>query len=233
MHSKGQYVEKLFASIAPKYDLLNSLLSFGLHKQWRRTAIRECALTPGNTALDVAAGTLELSIMMSEIVGSGGAVTAVDFCVPMLEIGRRKLEDRGIGNVSTVEGNAESLPVESDSFDCAIIGFGLRNVSDVQKTLSEMVRAVKSGGRVVSLELFLPDNRFFARIYEMYFARALPIIGGVVSGDRESYQYLPESVARFRTKVELKAMMESAGLAGVTVLDLTGGVAAVHVGVKP
>jgi demethylmenaquinone methyltransferase / 2-methoxy-6-polyprenyl-1,4-benzoquinol methylase len=226
---KEEYVEQLFASIAPRYDLLNSVLSFNLHKRWRRIAVRECRLSPGDAALDVAAGTLDLSIEMAKVGGVGGSVIAVDFCLPMLEIGRKKLDTP---NISVIGGNAERLPVPPDSFQAAIIGFGLRNVENVERTLAEMTRTVRPGGRVVSLELARPTGPLFSRIYNLYFHRLLPMIGGLVNGRTEPYAYLPASVARFHSREELAAIMEKVGLVDIKVHDLTGGVAAVHVGTK-
>jgi demethylmenaquinone methyltransferase/2-methoxy-6-polyprenyl-1,4-benzoquinol methylase len=229
---KEEYIEQLFASIAPRYDLLNSLLSFGCHKRWRRFAVRTCGLSPGDRALDVCAGTLDLAIELSKAVGRSGEVTAVDFCREMLNIGRRKLERRGIGNISMIEGNAERLPLSSNSFRAATIGFALRNVESIDNTFAEMARIVEPGGRVVSLELAKPVAPAFKCVYNLYFHRLLPVIGGAVSGRRESYEYLPESLRNFPPREELSRIMEKAGLADIKVYDLTGGVAAVHVGIK-
>ena len=230
--SKAQYIERLFASIAPRYDLLNSVLSFNLHKGWRKFAVSQCNLWPGDKALDVCAGTLDFAIELSKIVGDKGEVTAVDFCRPMLEVGRGKLSRRGIENVSVIEADAESLPLPSDSFQAATIGFALRNVSSAEKTISEMARAVCKGGRVVCLELALPRGRLFRSIYGLYFNRILPFIGGAVNGKREPYEYLPASVESFCSREELADIMRKVGLTDITVYDLTGGAATVHVGTK-
>ena len=230
--SKERYVEALFASIAPRYDLLNSILSFNCHKRWRAFAVRQCSLSPGDAALDVCAGTLDLAIELSRPVGPTGRVVGVDFCRPMLEVGRRKLEKRRIGNVFPVEGNAERLPVPSGSFRAATIGFALRNVASVENTLAEMARVVKPGGRVVSLELAKPEGPVFRRLHRLYFYHVLPVIGGAVNRRREAYQYLPESLERFQSREELSEMMRNVGLGDVRVHDLAGGAIAVHVGIK-
>ena len=230
--SKQQHVEQLFASIARRYDLLNSILSFNHHKRWRAFAVQQCRLWSGDRALDVCAGTLDFAIELSRAVGPTGKVVGIDFCRPMLDVGRRKLEKRRIRNVSLAEGNAERLPVPSNSFWAATIGFALRNVASVENTLSEMARVVEPGRRVVCLELARPNGRLFGPVYNLYFRRILPLIGGAINGNREAYEYLPESVARFYSREELSQAMENVGLADVEVYNLSGGVVAVHVGTK-
>ena len=234
MHNepKEQYIERLFASIAPRYDLLNSILSFNCHKGWRKFAVSRCGLWPGDRALDVCAGTLDFAIELARVVGRNGEITAVDFCRPMLEVGRKKLAERGIENVTAIEGNAESLPLPPESFQAAIIGFALRNVSSVEKALSEMARVVSPGGRVVCLELAVPRGRLFRPIYGLYFNRILPFIGGALNGKREPYEYLPASVADFCSREELAGIMEKIGRTDIAIYDLTGGAATVHVGTK-
>lgn len=229
---KAAYIEGLFASIAPRYDLLNSVLSLSRHKYWRKFAARQCRLSPGDRALDVCAGTLDLTIELSREVGPSGEIVAVDFCRPMLEIGRAKLQKLGIGNISLLEGDAQDLPVSPGSFKAATIGFALRNVTDVERTLAEMTRAVEHGGRVVCLELMRPRGRLLGMLYRFYARHVMPALGALISGSRDAYEYLPESVERFYSREELARIMENVGLADVTVYDLTGGVAAVHTGIK-
>ena len=231
-NQKEHYVERLFTHIAPRYDLLNTILSFNQHKYWRRFAARQCRLSPGDSALDVAAGTLEFAFELSKAVGPEGRIVGVDFCRPMLEIGQEKLDKRRIRNITLIEGNAEHLPVTSDSFQAATIGFALRNVANVENTLAEMARVVKPGGRVVSLEFAKPKGTIFRHVYNLYFNHILPLIGGAVSGRRESYQYLPDSVKRFHSREELSQIMQKVGLGDIKVYDLTGGIVAVHVGTK-
>lgn len=230
--SKEAYVERLFASIAPRYDLLNSILSFNSHKYWRAFAVRKCELSPGDTVLDVATGTLDFAFELSRAVGDEGRVLGIDFCRPMLEIGVQKLKHRGVRNIYVAHGNAELLPVPSRSFNAATIGFALRNVASVEKTLLEMTRAVVPGGRVVSLELAVPENRVFRWFYSLYSRYFLPFIGGVVNGNREPYEYLPASVARFHSREELSQIMLKVGLRDIKVYNLTFGVVTVHVGIK-
>ncbi len=284
---KEKYVREMFASIAPRYDLLNSLLSFNRHRYWRRFAVEKCELRPGDSALDVGVGTGDLAIELARAVSSPtmlgreldslpgnrpgggsptpsptswgkstsgtlcGRVVGVDFCHPMLDLAAQKLNRRGIANVILLEGNAEALPVPSNSFRAATTGFTLRNVGNIEIALAEMTRAVEPGGRVVVLELAEPTGPVFRRIYHTYFRRLLPLIGGVISGGRGSvratapgsdgaspsqnggpYDYLPASVASFASREELKAVMEKVGLADVKVYDLTAGIVAIHVGIK-
>lgn len=230
--SKEEYVEQLFTSIASRYDLLNSILSFNRHKWWRRFAVRKCNLIKGGKAVDIAAGTLDFSIELSKAVGESGSVTAIDFCLPMLEVGVKKLAKFGIKNISVLQGNAESLPVPADTYDAATIGFALRNVASVENTIREMARVVKPGGRVVSLELAKPEGLIFSHIYKLYFYKLLPWIGGAINGHKEPYEYLPDSLKRFCSREELTQIMRNAGLTDVQVYNLTAGIVAVHVGTK-
>lgn len=229
---KEQYIENLFDSIASKYDLLNSILSLGLHKRWRRFAARLCGLSDGDRALDVCAGTMDLAIEIAKIVGATGSVTAVDFSRSMLSIGERKLKEREIGNIVSVEARAESLPFCSESFRAATIGFGLRNVSSVNDTLAEMTRVVERGGRVLVLEFARPKGFLFKYPYLLYLRTLVPLIGWLVHGQRDPYSYLPESICRFHSRQELAMMMKKVGLDDVRIYDLAAGAVAIYVGTK-
>lgn len=235
---KSRYVRGLFSAVAPTYDLLNTILSFGLHKGWRRQGAREAALGPGGSALDVATGTGDFALELLRWVGPEGRVTGADFCAPMLHLARRKAEARasrgrsGSGRLHLLLGDALALPFPDGTFDAATIGFGLRNTADTQQCLAEMVRVVRTGGRVVVLEFATPPNLLFRAIYFLYFDHILPLIGRLVHGHRESYQYLPDSVKRFADRGQLRAMMEQAGLSEVRIRDLTLGIVALHSGTK-
>lgn len=229
---KEEYIEKLFAGIAPHYDLLNDVMSCNIHRSWRNRAVRECCLSDGDRALDVCAGTMDLAIGLSKVVGERGSVVGLDFCPPMLEIGHRKIEKHGIRNIQVVEGNAEDLPFQPNSFDCATIGFALRNVADVERTLGEMTRVVKQGGRVVALELARPQNPGVRKVYEFVSGRALPLLGRMIGGEAEPYEYLPASILRFCSREELAGIMEKVGLMQIRVINLTGGIATIHTGTK-
>lgn len=229
---KEVFVEELFSSIAPKYDFLNSLLSFGIHKAWRAYAVKCCRLSSGDAALDVAAGTCDLAIRLSKSVGRDGRVVAVDFCRPMLEVGKKRIEKLNIKNVEVLFGNAKALPAEADTFQASITGFALRNVDDIPAALREMARVTVPGGRVVLLELAKPEGPVFGRLYNFYFERMLPVIGGAISRRFKPYKYLPASLKSFCSREEIAQMMIEAGLHDISIHNLTGGIAAVHVGVK-
>ncbi|MHB1457342.1 MAG: class I SAM-dependent methyltransferase [Armatimonadota bacterium] len=230
--SKEEYVKNLFSSIALRYDLLNTILSFKCHKRWRKFAAQKCDLENGDAALDVAAGTLDFAIELSKAVGESGHVTAIDFCLPMLDAGLSKLKKRRISNIAVVEANAEHLPFADNTFQASTIGFAMRNVASIENTILEMARVVNPGGKVVSLELAKPINPLFRMIYGFYFYKALPLIGGLFHGRLEPYQYLPESLKSFRTRDELSQIMRESGLDDIKVYNLTGGIVAVHVGTK-
>jgi len=230
--TKERYIEDLFAAIAPRYDFLNTIISFNRHKAWRRFAVRLARLSPGAAALDVAAGTGDFAIELARAVGPEGRVTAIDFCEPMVEIGRRKTSGLQPA-VNWVIGGAMSLPFASDTFDCAVIGFALRNVASVPRVISEMTRVVKPGGRVVSLEINRPTSALLSPFWGLYFYRLVPAVAKAFGGKREPYRYLPMSVKRFYSRQELVDIMINTGLSDVRVHNLTMGVVCAHVGVKP
>ncbi len=220
----------MFSSIAPRYDLLNTLLSLNRDGYWRKFAVERSGLGPGGSAIDVATGTGKLAIELAKVVGPNGKIVGVDFCREMLDIAEEKC--RGLC-IELAEGNAQKLPYPDNEFDLATIGFALRNVEDIEKTLQEMARVVKPGGKVISLEFTQPDNVLLRRLYYTYFFRVLPAIGRLISRDKEAYSYLPDSVARFLSKKELEDVMKGIGLKDIEIYSLTGGIVAVHIGVKP
>lgn len=221
----------MFGAIAGRYDLLNSILSFNTHKWWRRVALRQCRLQPGMAALDVGAGTADMAIGMAAQVGPAGTVLGVDFCEPMLQVGAGKLAARRLADrIHLAAGDAQALPLSSNCVDASITAFVLRNVTDVQQTFREMARVTRPGGRVVSLELSRPSSPLLRSLYYLYFYRALPFVGGLLSR-KEAYTYLPNSLTHFHSVEELAEMMRRAGLEDVRVIRLMGGIAAVHAGV--
>jgi demethylmenaquinone methyltransferase/2-methoxy-6-polyprenyl-1,4-benzoquinol methylase len=229
MAKKAKYVHKMFSSIAPRYDLLNTLLSLNRDKYWRRFAVERSGLGPGGSAIDVATGTGKLAIELARAVGPDGKVVGVDFCREMLDIAEEKCQGLCI---ELAEGNAQKLPYPDNEFDLATMGFALRNVESIEAALKEMARVVKPGGRVVSLEFTQPDNVLFRWLYYTYFFRVLPAIGRLISRDKEAYSYLPASVAKFLSKKELGDVMERTGLKDIEIYSLTGGIVAVHIGIK-
>lgn len=231
--SKEQYVLQVFESIAPKYDLMNSVLSFRMHKLWRRFAMKKLCLSSGGQALDLCCGTGDWTISLARAVGPDGHVYGLDFSPNMLEIGQKKVVEAGLANqVTLVEGNAMDLPFPDNTFDAVTIGFALRNVPDVKQVLKEMVRVTKPGGQVVSLELSHPTWPVFRQVYWFYFEQILPRVAKWLTGKYEQYRWLPESLKAFPQRQELARWFEEAGCQDVQVYALTGGIAALHIGKK-
>ncbi|MBI5167203.1 MAG: bifunctional demethylmenaquinone methyltransferase/2-methoxy-6-polyprenyl-1,4-benzoquinol methylase UbiE [candidate division NC10 bacterium] len=230
---KGAYVRGMFASIAPYYDFLNRLLSFGRDRYWRRFAVAETALPSGGKALDVCTGTADVALEIARQFPHAGRVVGVDFCGPMLKLGREKVHMAGLdGKIELQMAPAEALPFKGGTFDATTVAFGIRSVRDLKMGLQEMARVTRQGGRVVVLEFSIPPSTAFRRIYHFYFRRILPLVGGAISGNPEAYTYLPRSVSQFPSPEELRDLMLQAGFHQVGYHLLTGGIVAVHVGVK-
>jgi demethylmenaquinone methyltransferase / 2-methoxy-6-polyprenyl-1,4-benzoquinol methylase len=224
-------VRAMFAGIAGRYDLLNHLLSANVDKRWRRLVARELggSLGAGSRVLDVACGTGDLSLALAE--AGAAEIVGLDFCRPMLEIAQRKAgEDARL--IPFVEGDALRLPFAGGSFDAVTIAFGLRNLAGVAEGLGELRRVLKTGGRLAVLEFSSPVVPGFRAAFNFYFTRVLPRIGGLVSGSRGAYEYLPDSVSKFPDQRRLAGMMREAGFDRVGYRNLTGGVAALHVGTR-
>lgn len=230
--SKEQFVHEVFESIAPKYDRMNTILSFRRHKAWRKFTMKKMNVKENQTAIDVCCGTGDWTLSLAEAVGPHGQVIGLDFSQNMLEIGEAKRKRLGYEQVRLVQGNAMTLPFEDNSFDYATIGFALRNVPDIHTVLSEMMRVVRPGGMVVSLELSKPVWPVFKQLYYAYFNYILPFIGKVFANRFEQYRWLPESLKSFPDSRELAAIFEQVGLKQVETYLLTGGIVAVHIGYK-
>ncbi len=228
---KRAYVRRIFSEIAPRYDLLNHLLSFNIDKRWRAKAIRQLAWdrAPNGTYLDLCAGTLDVGTQLTREAGFRGFVVGTDFALPMLQAGVGKA---GRDRLSPVNGDALELPYRDDALDGAIVAFGIRNLADLSTGLREVHRVLKPGARFVILEFSTPSNALVRAGYHAYFHNVLPWIGGIVSGHRSAYRYLPQSVANFPVQAELARQMRDAGFADVSYRDVTFGVAAIHVGIK-
>lgn len=225
-------VREMFSGIAGRYDLLNHVLSLNIDKRWRRKvsgALRDILVRSDAVVLDVACGTGDLSIELNR--NSKAQIIGTDFCRPMLEIANRKSQIENL-KIPFVEGDALGLPFSDDSFDAVTIAFGLRNLANVADGLAELRRILKPGGTLAVLEFSAPIVPGFGRLFNFYFSHILPRIGGAVSGSRRAYTYLPDSVARFPDQKALVSMMEQTGFDGVEYTNLTGGIAAMHVGVK-
>ena len=226
-------VREMFAGIANRYDLLNHLLSGNTDKRWRRLVakrLHEVLSVEGARALDVACGTGDLSLALAE--KTGARVIGTDFCRPMLEIAARKAETN-VSEIPFVEGDALQLPFGDGSFDAVTIAFGLRNLSSVETGLRELWRVLKPNGRAAILEFSRPVVPGFRAFFQFYFTRVLPKIGGMISGSRGAYEYLPDSVSRFPDQKRLAELMREAGFEQVEYKNLTGGIAALHLGTRP
>ena len=219
-------VRAMFDRIAGFYDLMNSVMTAGLHHRWRARAADLASLGPGDSALDVACGTGDLAIELARRVGTGGEVIGSDFAEEMLERARAKAPE-----LAWEWGNALELPYASGRFDAATVGFGARNFSDLDRGLAEMTRVVKPGGRVVVLEITTPRKPPLSTFYRVWFDHVVPLIGRL-TGEREAYTYLPSSVRRFPGPEGLAATLERAGLSDIRWVLTAGGIIALHVGTK-
>ena len=230
---KESLVAGVFNSVAGKYDVMNDVMSFGIHRIWKKIALQHTGLKKGMRALDVAGGTGDLSIEMSKQVGPTGEIVMSDINAAMLEQGRRRLLDKGIaGNVQFIEANAEDLPFEDNSFDCITIAFGLRNVTHQDKALSSMYRVLKPGGRLLVLEFSKPVVPGLNKLYDFYSFNVLPVMGRVIANDEASYRYLAESIRMHPSQDTLKQMMQDAGFERCTYHNMSGGIVALHKGFK-
>jgi demethylmenaquinone methyltransferase/2-methoxy-6-polyprenyl-1,4-benzoquinol methylase len=230
---KQRRVREVFDSVATNYDLMNDLMSFGAHRAWKAFALARTGLRPGGTALDLAAGTGDLTIGLARQVGPEGQVFHTDINAAMLAEGSDRLLDKGLGrNVTSLQVNAEHLPFADSSMNCVIIGFGLRNVTDKQAALNEMARVIKPGGRVLVLEFSRPVLKWLEPVYEAYSFKVLPALGKLIANDADSYRYLAESIRMHPGQQELTDMFVAAGLEGCKYHNLSGGVVALHIGFK-
>jgi demethylmenaquinone methyltransferase/2-methoxy-6-polyprenyl-1,4-benzoquinol methylase len=228
---KARRVRGVFDSVADRYDLMNDLMSLGVHRLWKRFAVEQSGLRMGQRALDVAAGTGDLARAFAAQVGAGGHIVMTDINSRMLERGRERLLDAGIGgNVSYVLADAERLPFAEASFDCVSIGFGLRNVTDKPAALASMRRLLKPGGRLLVLEFSQPTLPVVRSLYDLYSFSVLPRLGRLIVGDEASYRYLAESIRVHPDQEQMKAMMEEVGLERCRYYNLSGGIVALHVG---
>lgn len=230
---KVKMVGQVFHSVADKYDLMNDLMSFGVHRLWKRYCIEMAAARPGQHILDLAGGTGDLTMKFSKLVGSTGKVVLADINGSMLNVGRDRLLDKGYaGNIEFVQANAEMLPFDDNSFDVCTISFGLRNVTDKQKALESIFRVLRPGGRLLVLEFSKPESEFLRKAYDTYSFSMLPLMGKLVTNDAESYRYLAESIRMHPDQKTLKHMMREAGFEQVEFSNLTGGIVALHRGFK-
>lgn len=232
LNEKNRAIGEMFSSIAARYDLLNRLLSLGRDRSWRRAAVAAAVPKAGGFYMDVATGTADVALELLRQKGAGARVVGVDISLEMMWIGAGKAEQAGRGrDVSFIRAPGESLPFCDGAFDSSLIAFGIRNVADRAKALSEMCRVVRPGGRVVVLEFSRPESRLFGPLYRLYFTRVLPRIAGLLSR-RSAYTYLPESVLAFPSPDEFSRAMRDAGCREVTFRPLTFGIVTLYVGVR-
>ena len=229
---KGR-VRGVFDSVADRYDLMNDLMSAGLHRVWKRLTVAKSGLRPGQVALDVAAGSGDLSLGLARQVGPGGAVFVTDINARMLALGRDRLINAGqVSNVHFLQADAEQLPFRSGTFDCVSIGFGLRNVTDKEAALASLLRVLKPGGRLLILEFSRPRLRLLDPLYDFYSLQVLPRLGQLILGDAGSYRYLAESIRRHPDQDALKALMIQQGFERCEYFNFSGGVVALHLGYR-
>jgi len=234
VEEKAHRVADVFHSVAGKYDLMNDLMSGGVHRLWKRFTIELSAVRPGHKVLDIAGGTGDLAYKFSKLVGDDGQVILSDINSSMLNVGRDRLIDLGVNqNVQYVQLDAQHIPFDDNSFDCITISFGLRNVTDKELALRSILRVLKPGGRLLVLEFSKPKNALLEKVYDQYSFRLLPAIGKLITNDAESYRYLAESIRMHPDQETLKNMMADAGFENVEYHNMTGGIVALHKGIKP
>ena len=230
---KVQRVAGVFHSVAEKYDVMNDVMSLGVHRLWKRFTLSQTGLKAGQRVLDLAGGTGDLALRMSRMVGPAGEVVLSDINASMLSKGRERLLDKGItGNMRYVQANAECLPFPDNYFDCITMAFGLRNVTDKDQALQSMYRILKPGGRLLVLEFSKPVAPGLAPIYDVYSFKLLPAMGKLIANDADSYRYLAESIRMHPDQQTLKEMMQTAGFDKVSYHNMTGGIVALHKGFK-
>ncbi|MGB1335602.1 MAG: bifunctional demethylmenaquinone methyltransferase/2-methoxy-6-polyprenyl-1,4-benzoquinol methylase UbiE [Luminiphilus sp.] len=230
---KAGRVREVFDSVAAQYDLMNDLMSGGLHRLWKRFTIELSAVRSGQTVLDIAGGTGDLAAKFSKLVGTDGKVILADINAAMLSVGRDRLIDKGaLSNIDVVQADAQFLPFEDNSIDCITIAFGLRNVTDKAKALRSMHRVLKPGGRVLVLEFSKPTSPLLSKVYDAYSFSALPAMGKLITDDADSYRYLAESIRKHPDQESLLEMVEDAGFVDCRYHNMTGGIVAVHRGIK-
>jgi demethylmenaquinone methyltransferase/2-methoxy-6-polyprenyl-1,4-benzoquinol methylase len=230
---KTERVSEVFQSVAPHYDIMNDLMSFGLHRIWKRIAVARCMLRPNDSILDLAGGTGDLTQLFAKQLGKNGKIVLTDINEAMVTKGRQKLIDSGIVQpVSFALANAEALPFHNNSFDRIIIAFGLRNITFKELALQEMFRVLKPGGRVVILEFSEVQSKPLSKLYDAYSFSVLPLLGKWISKDEESYRYLAESIRMHPNQEALKSMMEQAGFEHCEYQNLHSGIVTIHIGHK-
>jgi demethylmenaquinone methyltransferase/2-methoxy-6-polyprenyl-1,4-benzoquinol methylase len=222
----------MFAGISKRYDFLNRLLSLNRDRYWRRVAVSKLEVGRGCCFLDMCAGTGDVAIEIARWEDFSGSVVAGDFCTEMLQLGVDKCEKLKVSSIRFVNADAENLPFKEDSFDGAVIAFGIRNVADRERALCELTRTLRAGGRIAILEFSIPSNRIFKALYYCYFKKILPLIGSIISRHGSAYSYLPDSVLAFPSREEFASLMRRAGVEDVEFSELTLGIVTLYTGKK-
>ena len=230
---KADAVRVHFDRVAPKYDFMNSLLSFGIQHTWKRAAVRMLGVRPGDKVLDVCGGTGDLAILAGRRTGATGQVVVYDINHAMIQAGRHKIDPYpDLAHISYVQGDAERITFPNNTFDCVMVGFGIRNVTHLRQGFSEMIRVLKPGGRFLCLEFSRPTNSVFRGLYDFYSFNIMPALGQLLAGSAESYACLPETIRMFPLPDELSAMLTRLGLHHVQWESMTNGISVAHVGTK-
>tara|TARA_Y100001935_G_C17276862_1_gene495146 strand:+ start:847 stop:1596 length:750 start_codon:yes stop_codon:yes gene_type:complete len=233
IEAKEKLVRNVFDSVASRYDLMNDLMSFGTHRLWKKIAVELSDVNPGQKILDLASGTGDLAQHFANTIRNDGLIIMSDINAKMLVNGRKKLMDKGIiENIAFAQINAETLPFSNNSFDLITIAFGLRNVTNKNNALRSAYEVLKPGGRIVILEFSKPRNKMLRKIYDSYSFSILPKLGSIITNDRDSYQYLAESIRMHPDQELLKSMMEESGFEKCDIHNLSGGIVAIHRGFK-
>jgi demethylmenaquinone methyltransferase/2-methoxy-6-polyprenyl-1,4-benzoquinol methylase len=230
---KVQWVLRHYNTVAGKYDFMNTLLSFGIHYAWKRTAVRMMGLKPGDRVIDVCGGTGDLALMAAKWIGANGRVVLYDINWTMMATGRPKVADSPFaGQINYVLGDAEHISFPDASFDAAMVGFGIRNLTHMERGFAEMYRVLRPGGKMMCLEFSQPVTPWFRWLYDFYSFHIMPLVGKVLVGSRQAYTYLPESIRLFPSPRELADLLGKIGFSRVSWRRLTNGIAVVHVAVK-
>lgn len=232
--NKSKYVQEMFNSIAKNYDLMNTLMSFGLDKSWRRLTVKRSELRAGGVGLDVCCGTGMLTMEQARVAGRAGSITGLDFSENMIEVAWQNIRDFEFKeSIQFVQGDAMNLPFADNTFDCATVGWGLRNIPDLRQAVQEMARVVKPGGKVLSLDMAQPMTPVFKELYWLGFNKVVPAVGRLLSGNKKAYAYLHDSAKVFVHQKELADIFAKAGLVESRYINLCGGVVAIVEGRKP
>lgn len=230
---KLKVVRRYFDTVAPRYDLGNTILSFGLHHLWRRHAVRVLGLKPGDRVIDVCGGTANLAVLAAKAVGASGRVTLCDISRAMMDAGKPKVARSGLGErIDYVQGDAEELCLLDETFDAAMVGFGVRNLTHIDRGFEEIYRVLKPGGRLMCLEFSKATPLWFRWLYDLYSFSIIPLAGRTLLGSWEAYRYLPQSIRTFPLPEQLTALLERIGFSRVTEMKLSNGIAVVHSGTK-